>query len=163
VFLLDRTRHYDDFLRPEWRQREASICRVDTRHAAKRAAQAADFDAQARSVRFVDELRSEGLGKEHVARYVARPRSGQSSCEGEQDRAGGKRDYGAGFTHGVAARVDDQGFGCKQGRNVFEQERPFLAPGDTACGRGIQDEECSFDLGAERWYIRAICRLGSAG
>src|SRR5438094_739144 len=54
----------------------------------------ADFDSQARAMRFIGAPRSEGARDERVRRDVSRPRFAQRACEREQHRTPGERTLG---------------------------------------------------------------------
>ena len=87
----------------------------------------ADFDSQARAMRFIGAPRSEGARDERVRRDVSRPRFAQRACEREQHRTPGERDRLACVTHNMTAGVDHECVRRQQRFDLLEQEKSLLA------------------------------------
>lgn len=74
MLLFDGTGQHDDFTSALGDECEALLRGANFGEVAKQAANAADLDAQAGTVRFVDKLGFECSCHEHVSRYVSGPR-----------------------------------------------------------------------------------------
>jgi hypothetical protein len=53
-------------------------------------------------------------------------------------------------THDIAACIYDESVGCQQGFDLFNQQKPFVTLCNPARCRGLQNDECAFNLGLQR-------------
>src|SRR4030095_11087961 len=74
MLLFDGPREDDDLASTARRQRKSSLRRAYVDQRPKHRTKSADLDSQARAVRFIGALRSEGAGDEGVPGYVSPPR-----------------------------------------------------------------------------------------
>ena len=146
MLLVERPRQHDDLACAARRQRKPSLRRPHAGQCSKHSAKPADFDSQARAMRFIGGLRAECASNENVPRHVSSPRFAQRASEREQHRTACERDHRACMTHDMTARVDDERVRCQKRLHFLEQQESFLAARNQARRGRSQDEGCVFDL-----------------
>ena len=138
MLLFDGPRQHDYFPCAARRQRKTSLRRAHVGQRPKHRAKPPYFDSQPRTMRFIDELRSECARDERVPRYVSRPRFAQRACERELHRTLCERDHLAFVTHDMTVSVHDECFRRQQRFDLLEQEESFLSTRNQArSGREI--------------------------
>src|SRR5512140_1540746 len=159
MLLIHGPRQQHDLARAMRHEHEPSLRGADVRGISDGDAKTPDLDAQSRAVRLVDVLRAECAREEHVARYIAGPRLGESAREGEEHRTRRKRCRFIRLPNGVAAGIHDERLRRHEGFHILEQERSLAAAPDEPSRRRVENERRPFHLRQQRRNASGVRRV----